>query len=389
MKKQKICFIGGGLSGLITALTLSKLNLEIDLVTSNIDNITKLNRTVAISQDNYDFLEKLKIFKLSKKNFWPCSRMQLYEEDKNGKFVQIFKLDKKKKIFYMIKNSVILKKLIFAIKKNKSIRLISNKEISEIKSLGHLKSVKLSKKNFYLYNLVIICTGGNSNLVQNLFKEKSIEHSYNEVSLTTILNHRSILNDTARQIFLNKEIIALLPISKNKTSIVWTLNKNLLNYYKTKKKFFLEKKLKFYVKDFIKEVKFNSSLEYKDLNLLIRKKYYKDRLLLFGDALHVVHPFVGQGFNMILRDLVSLKALFKKKIDLGLDLGTVDILSELSNEIKPKNFVYSFGIDFVKYFFSYEKKAFRNLRSKILNKLDNNDFVKNIFFNIGDKGIKF
>ena len=65
----------------------------------------------------------------------------------------------------------------------------------------------------------------------------------------------------------------------------------------------------------------------------------------------MVHPFVGQGFNMILRDLVSLKALFKKKIDLGLDLGTVDILSELSNEIKPKNFVYSFGIDFVKYFF--------------------------------------
>ena len=138
---------------------------------------------------------------------------------------------------------------------------------------------------------------------------------------------------------------------------------------------------------FVKKVKFGSCLEYKDLNLLIRKKYYQDRLLLFGDALHVVHPFVGQGFNMILRDLASLKVLLKQKIDLGLDVGSVDILSELSDKIKPKNFVYSFGIDFIKYFFSYEKIAFKNLRSKILSKLENNNFVKNLFFNIADKGI--
>ena len=65
MKKQKICIIGGGLTGLITAITLSKLNLSIDLITDNTHKIVKSNRTVAISQDNYDFLRKLNIFKLS------------------------------------------------------------------------------------------------------------------------------------------------------------------------------------------------------------------------------------------------------------------------------------------------------------------------------------
>ena len=59
MKKQKICIIGGGLTGLITAITLSKLNLSIDLITDNTNKIVKSNRTVAISQDNYDFLQKL------------------------------------------------------------------------------------------------------------------------------------------------------------------------------------------------------------------------------------------------------------------------------------------------------------------------------------------
>ena len=64
MEKQKICIVGGGLTGLITAITLSKLNLKIDLITGNINQYTKSNRTIAISQNNYDFLKKLKILNL-------------------------------------------------------------------------------------------------------------------------------------------------------------------------------------------------------------------------------------------------------------------------------------------------------------------------------------
>ena len=32
MEKQKVCIIGGGLTGLITSIALSKINLKIDLV---------------------------------------------------------------------------------------------------------------------------------------------------------------------------------------------------------------------------------------------------------------------------------------------------------------------------------------------------------------------
>jgi len=61
MEKQRICIIGGGLTGLITAITLSKLNIDIDLVSSISKNI-KSNRTVAISENNYEFIKKLNIF---------------------------------------------------------------------------------------------------------------------------------------------------------------------------------------------------------------------------------------------------------------------------------------------------------------------------------------
>ena len=87
MKKQKICIIGGGLTGLITALTLSKLNLKIDLITDITNKSVKSNRTTAISKNNYDFLKKLNIFNLSKKEFWPSTKMKLYVETKNQKYL--------------------------------------------------------------------------------------------------------------------------------------------------------------------------------------------------------------------------------------------------------------------------------------------------------------
>ena len=68
MKKQKICIIGGGLTGLITALALSKLNINVDVITDN-NKTPKSNRTIAISQNNYEFLRKLNIFKFKKNNF--------------------------------------------------------------------------------------------------------------------------------------------------------------------------------------------------------------------------------------------------------------------------------------------------------------------------------
>ena len=63
MKKYKICIVGDGLSGLITALTLSKLNIEIDLVSKKQKQEIKDNRTTAISPTNFKFISKF----LSKK----------------------------------------------------------------------------------------------------------------------------------------------------------------------------------------------------------------------------------------------------------------------------------------------------------------------------------
>ena len=381
MEKQKICIIGGSLTGLVTAISLAKLNCEIDLLIDNANPTLKSNRTIAISESNFDFISKLNISQFLKKEMWSCSIMKLYTA-KNKKFSKIFELNnsnKQKKILYIFENSKMMKLMMNKIKQIKSISVKNYKKVPSISSSGLLKSIKYNN-NHSKYNLVIICTGYNSSLVKKLFNEQMIVNSYEELAITTILNHSSFNNKTVRQIFLDNEILALLPISNTRTSIVWSVKKTMHKM----SDLLLKKKIKLYAKNYLKKITFENNIEYKNLNFLIRNKYYQDRTLLFGDALHVIHPFVGQGFNMILRDLACLKKILSKKINLGLDIGSVDILSEFSSEAKPRNFAFSVSVDLLKNYFSYKK-----LSNNILKILNKSNFAKDIFFDIANKGFKF
>ena len=70
MKKQRICVAGDGLSGLMAALSLNKLEgLEVHLI-SRKNNHSKDKRTTAISASNYEFFNAV-LDKLDKNLFWP------------------------------------------------------------------------------------------------------------------------------------------------------------------------------------------------------------------------------------------------------------------------------------------------------------------------------
>jgi len=394
MEKQKICIVGGGLTGLITAITLSKLNnISIDLV-SNFNNKANIKsiRTTAVSQNNYDFLKKLNVVEYSKRQFWPCQEMKLYVQSDGEHFLEIFdikKEEKNKKIFYMIENNILIKNMLKEINNCKTIKLTTQKKVSEISTSGFLRSIKFDETKNLNYNLIILCTGNNSNLTNTVFNNQSYGRSYEETSITTLINHDYCINNIAKQIFLDNSILALLPISNTKTSIVWTMKRNEINKPKRTLNSFIKKKIRKYTKDFYNNIKFVEKLEFKDVNFLIKKEYFKNRVLLFGEGLHQVHPLAGQGFNMILRDLMCLEKILKDNINLGLDIGNDDVLSEFSFKTKPRNFAYSMGIDLLKNSFSFKNKKISKVRNNVISGLNKSNFVKEVFYNLANEGFKF
>ena len=103
----------------------------------------------------------------------------------------------------------------------------------------------------------------------------------------------------------------------------------------------------------------------------------------------MAHPLAGQGFNMILRDLINLEQLIRRKLNLGLDIGSLDTLKEFSDEISPRNFVYSFGIDFLRKTFSINEKPFKSIRNLLISNLNKNNYIKDFAYEIANRGLRF
>ena len=84
MKKQKICVVGDGLSGLMTASVLAKVpGIEVNLIGKKGTKI-KDNRTTAISDTNLKFINQ-NITSLGRKLFWPSKKIELFYETSKGK----------------------------------------------------------------------------------------------------------------------------------------------------------------------------------------------------------------------------------------------------------------------------------------------------------------
>ena len=118
MKKHKICIVGGGLTGLISALVLSERGLDIDLIVENTTVKNKDLRVTAISEKNMEFL-KSTINNINLKLFYPVKKINLYFE-KNNQTKNFLNFDENKNLMFFFENKLIKEHLSKLLKKNKN-----------------------------------------------------------------------------------------------------------------------------------------------------------------------------------------------------------------------------------------------------------------------------
>ena len=92
--------------------------------------------------------------------------------------------------------------------------------------------------------------------------------------------------------------------------------------------------------------------------------------------------------------LIILKSLGVSKVNLIFFLnlfliGSDEVLSEFAKKIQPRNFVYATGIDLIKKTLSYKNRPFKSIRKNVLKTLNENKVIKDVLFNIADRGFEF
>ena len=375
MKKHKICIVGGGLTGLITALVLSEKGLDIDLIVEKTTSKIKDLRVTAISEKNMTFL-KSTIKNINQKLFYPVKKINLFFE-KNNQIKNFLNYDENKNLMFFFENRLMKEHLAKLLKKTKI--KVQKKTVKSIDLAENKVYTNLSSKS---YDLVILCLGSISPIYSKISGNREIQKNYKEHSITCSVRHQ-IKDIGAQQFFLKEGPLAILPYNKKKFSVVWSIEDKY--FLKNKKNISIYLKTK--LSNLLKTNKmFLGDIQSYPLKLSLKRNYYKKNTIILGDGLHVVHPLAGQGFNLILRDIEKLNDLISKNLRLGLNIKNSNILKDLSDSRKPENLLMGLGIDTTRRFFK-SNKYLDPLKENILNNFSRSELLKKITKRVANLGL--
>jgi 2-octaprenyl-6-methoxyphenol hydroxylase len=168
--------------------------------------------------------------------------------------------------------------------------------------------------------LVAACDGGRSPL-RGAAGIKTIAWNYPQVSIVCTVRHALPHRGVAVEHFLPGGPFAILPMTGNRSSIVWTESAALAPALLALDEADFMQELGRRFGDYLGALALEGPRWSHPLSLLHAERYAAPRLALVGDAAHVIHPIAGQGLNLGIRDVAVLAELIVDARRLGLDIG--------------------------------------------------------------------
>lgn len=132
---------------------------------------------------------------------------------------------------------------------------------------------------------------------------------------------------TARQRFLATGPLAFLPLADGACSIVWSLPHDEAERLKVVPPAQFERELAVAAGGYLGTIVLESERAAFPLARQLAERYHADRIVLIGDAAHVVHPLAGQGLNLGLLDVAALADVLADARRRGLDPGADAVLA--------------------------------------------------------------
>lgn len=173
--------------------------------------------------------------------------------------------------------------------------------------------------------LLIACDGVRSRL-RDMAGIRTVHWDYGQAGIVATIAHERPHGGRAVEHFLPAGPFAILPLTGNRSSIVWTeTTENAERLLKADPLTFeMELEQRFGLK--LGALNVEDGPRAYPLGLTLARDFVARRFALAGDAAHGIHPIAGQGLNLGFKDAAALAETLVEAHRLGRDIGALDVL---------------------------------------------------------------
>jgi 2-octaprenyl-6-methoxyphenol hydroxylase len=202
---------------------------------------------------------------------------------------------------------------------------------------------------------------------------------YGQSAIVTTVGHERPHNGRAEEHFLPGGPFAILPLTGNRSSVVWTERTSEAERLVTLPDYDFREELEKRFGLHLGEINVIGPRRAFPLGLYTARSFIAERIALIGDAAHIIHPIAGQGLNMGLRDVAALAEAAADAARLGLDIGSANVLERYQRWRRFDTAMMGIATDGLNRLFSNHSDVLRLVRDIGLGVVDRMPSLKHMF----------
>lgn len=335
-----VLIVGGGMVGASLALALKPLNLKLGLVEAvafgGQSQPAYDDRSVALSYGSSQIYQGMGIWNKLATQVAAIQQIHVSDRGYFGATRLTAQQEAVPALGYVVESRA-LGRVLFEALAQSAIEVISPATVYALEQNNEYAQVKIERQGItdtLQTRLLVIADGAKSPLREQLgIRVKT--HDYQQTAIIANVSTDLPVIGVAYERFTSSGPLALLPMTQERYSLVWT--------HKTSE---LEASLALSDAEFLQKlqqvfgyrqgrfIKVGQRSSY-PLSLVKSEAEVQGRAVLIGNASHSLHPVAGQGLNLALRDVATLSDLLATQAREQGDCGAAELLTTYQMARQP------------------------------------------------------